>query len=152
MNDLPVEARSLNDEQLQRLIERGPEGLAGKQWDDLLDEWLRRAQPTSQPVVLGNMVLAPKPEAAPSEMLAASLYEDVPWFRRSGVNSGLLLLGLVFPPAMACVCGTLLTGDIFYNKVGDDGTLKRWSGANRVVAYVALGLQLVAVFYRLVIS
>ncbi|HEX2475602.1 MAG TPA: hypothetical protein VHK01_12695 [Lacipirellulaceae bacterium] len=35
-------------------------------------------------------------------------------------------------------CLVLVTGDIYYNKTGRDGTLKVWSGANKVIAFLLL--------------
>ncbi len=119
----------LSDQRLDDLIGEGPEGLAPELWQLLLEERHRRDA-----------------AAARGEYTA---YEDVPWIRRGGVNSRLLLLGLIFPPAMWCVCGTLVTGNVYTDERNVDGTLKRWSPWNRVVAFVVFGLQLVVVAVRM---
>jgi hypothetical protein len=69
-------------------------------------------------------------------------YASVPWLRRSSTNSGLLILHVV---TLGCVPFLLVTGDIYYDEVGDDGTLKVWSGANRVIAYLLLLAPLVLI-------
>lgn len=65
-------------------------------------------------------------------------YEDVVWYRRSGVNSLLVLLGLCCGPFILAVCVILLTGDVYYNKHDASGRLERWSTANKVVAVIIL--------------
>jgi hypothetical protein len=45
-------------------------------------------------------------------------------------------LGLL--PLLLMTCLVLVTGDIYYNKTGRDGTLKVWSGANKVIAFLLL--------------
>jgi len=75
-------------------------------------------------------------------------YEDVPWYRRSGVNSVLVALGLLFAPATGVVCWNLVTGDIYYRKRRPDGTLKTWSYANKVVAFLMLAAELVVFVIR----
>lgn len=68
-------------------------------------------------------------------------YDDVPWFRKSGFNSLLVVLGLCCGPFILAVCIILLTGDVYYNSYDENGRLKRWSFANKVVAVVILVLQ-----------
>jgi len=68
-------------------------------------------------------------------------YEDVPWFRKSGFNSLLVLLGLCCGPFILAVCIILLTGDVYYNTYDAQGRLNRWSFANKVVAVIILILQ-----------
>tara|TARA_R110002072_G_scaffold296980_1_gene469350 strand:+ start:414 stop:719 length:306 start_codon:yes stop_codon:yes gene_type:complete len=68
-------------------------------------------------------------------------YEDVPWFRKSGFNSLMVVLGLCCGPFILAVCIILLTGDVYYNTYDDQGRLNRWSFANKVVAVIILVLQ-----------
>ncbi len=72
-----------------------------------------------------------------------SHYTDVPWYRRSGTNSVFTLLGLLcFSPLLWFVCIVLMTGDIYYDKHQEDGTLKTWSFANKVIAWILLVVNL----------
>lgn len=75
-------------------------------------------------------------------------YENVPWFRRSGVNSVFVLVGFFCcSPFLWVTCIMLMTGDIYYNRQGPDGTLETWSVANKVVAWVLLLVNLAAVAF-----
>ena len=58
-------------------------------------------------------------------------YDDVPWFRRSGFNSLLVLLGLCCGPFILAVCIILLTGDVYYNSYDEHGRLKRCQSPTR---------------------
>jgi hypothetical protein len=59
-------------------------------------------------------------------------YADVPWYRRSDKNSQLALLGLcVCSPLLWFVCVMVLTGDIYYDKQREDGTLETWPLATK---------------------
>jgi hypothetical protein len=69
-------------------------------------------------------------------------YEDVPWFRRSSFNSLLCGLGLCIGPLVWWCCFNVLTGDVYYNQYEPDGSLKKWSGANKVAAVLILALNL----------
>lgn len=53
------------------------------------------------------------------------------------------MLGLCCGPFILAVCISLLTGDVYYNSYDENGRLKRWSFANKVVAVVILVLQVV---------
>jgi hypothetical protein len=73
-------------------------------------------------------------------------YAEVPWYRRSGVNSlfivaHLLTCGAV--PLILWVCINLVTGDVYYDKRTPDGELTVWSMANKVVAVVILVFNVV---------
>lgn len=69
-------------------------------------------------------------------------YSIVPWYRKSGTNSWFILLGLFIPPFIWVVAYMLATGDVFYNKTDNVGNLKKWSVANKVVAWIIIALQL----------
>jgi hypothetical protein len=65
-------------------------------------------------------------------------YEDVPWHRRSSVNTLFSFVGLtVFPPLVWWTCFNLITGDVYYN-VEHDGRLMTWSRPNKFVAALLL--------------
>ncbi|MEZ6184017.1 MAG: hypothetical protein R3F62_03285 [Planctomycetota bacterium] len=82
------------------------------------------------------------PEEQVKDRGPAERYEDVPWFRRNGVNSALVVVGLCCSPSLLVVCVVLLTGDVYVDRHDEDGRLKRWSVANKVVAFAILLLQL----------
>jgi RNA polymerase subunit RPABC4/transcription elongation factor Spt4 len=73
-------------------------------------------------------------------------YDNIPFLRRSGTNSAFVLGGLCcLPPLLWITCVMLLTGDVYYDERGDDGKLKTWSVANKVVAGVLLVLQVIGI-------
>lgn len=82
-------------------------------------------------------------------------YEAVPLYRRNGFCSAVLvthlvvgfmsnfvpligLLGIFTTIGVIAVCVIVLTGPVYYNKHNKDGTLKTWSGANKVAAVILL--------------
>lgn len=66
-------------------------------------------------------------------------YNIVPWYRKSGMSSWFVLLGwILFPPLIWIVAYALATGDIYYNKTEQNGNLKKWSKANKVVAWIII--------------
>jgi hypothetical protein len=75
-------------------------------------------------------------------------YADLLWYRKSGPNNVLMLvhvLSLGFIPLLLVTCCALVTGNIYYDKVDDQGHLKAWSGANRVVAFLFLIFSLLLI-------
>ena len=82
------------------------------------------------------------PESSPSASSSPghlTQYSDVAWYRRSGFASVMVVAGFVcFPPLLWAACIVLVTGDVYYNKHRDDGTLKTWSVANKIVACLIL--------------
>ncbi len=114
-----------------------------------------------------NPYAPPFTQASPSSTATAKeLYAKVPAIRRSGTCSALLVLGLLVafagPIALAstlasmgrvvltlvgvvlgapllAVCIVVLTGDVYYDQLQADGTLKKWSVGNKVVAALMLG-------------
>jgi hypothetical protein len=81
---------------------------------------------------------APMPQV---QAIAETQYRRVPWLRKSGTNTMFILLHLLtlgFLPLLVVTCIVLATGDIYYNKLETDGTLKTWSMANKVVAWLLL--------------
>jgi TRAP-type C4-dicarboxylate transport system permease large subunit len=86
---------------------------------------------------------------------AAELYRNLPLLRRGGVCTVIIAvhLGVLFTiPILAvftsigviAVCLSVLTGPVYYKKLRKDGTLKRWSNANKVAAVILLLLFLAA--------
>lgn len=68
-------------------------------------------------------------------------YRDVPWLRKSGTNTAILVLhvlALGILPFLLITCFVLITGDVYYNKTAPDGTLAVWSKANKVIAFLLL--------------
>ena len=75
-------------------------------------------------------------------------YNIVPWYRKSRINSWFVLLGLFIPPFIWFVAYMLATGNIFYNKVDNNGNLKKWSIANKIVAWIIIAVQLYSLVIR----
>jgi hypothetical protein len=74
-------------------------------------------------------------------------YQDVPWYRRSNVNSALVLthcltLGLL--PLGLVTCAVVLTGQVYYRKKDEGGYLRKWGPANKIAAIVLLAASLAA--------
>ena len=82
-------------------------------------------------------------------------YDDVPWYRKSTLNSIFVILslfGFVIPLAGLLIYITvysLITGDIYYNSLDKDQNLKKWSSGNRIVALIfgiLLLIRIIAMF------
>ena len=82
-------------------------------------------------------------------------YGAVPWYRRNGYCSAIILahlfmmccgagipvvglLGIFTTVGVIAICIVVLTGPVYYNKRRKDGSLKSWSGANKVAAVILL--------------
>ena len=77
-----------------------------------------------------------------------SAYKDVPWLRKSGTNSVFLILHVLtlgFLPLLLITCIVLVTGEIYYKQSESNGTLKTWSKANKVVAFLLLLAPLILI-------
>ena len=48
------------------------------------------------------------------------------------------LLGIFTTVGVITVCVTVLTGPVYYDRIGPDGTLAQWSRANKVAAVILL--------------
>lgn len=79
-------------------------------------------------------------------------YDDLQWYRRNDVMSILTIAALVgmcfgigWIPILP-VCISLATGDVYYKTRAPDGSLKRWHGANKVAAFVILGVNVLGLF------
>ena len=100
---------------------------------------------------LSNPYAAPPPIDG-ENVKQFSDYKQLPWYRRSGVNSGLILASILtcgLVPGTIVVCINALTGEIYFNKKDDQGNLKKWHWTNKVVAVLLLMLN-VAQLIRLV--
>lgn len=70
-------------------------------------------------------------------------YKDVPWYRRNSYCGVFVCLGIfIFPPFLWIVLYSLATGDIYFNKIEDGGGLKKWSRANKIVAWIFILIQI----------
>lgn len=67
-------------------------------------------------------------------------YARVPWYRRSGPVSAMVLLGLLIGFTLVAACVIVVSGPVYYPKLGADGRLKTWSVANKVAAIILLAL------------
>jgi len=74
-------------------------------------------------------------------------YEEVPWFRKNGINSAMVFLGLAIPPLIWLVAFNLITGEVYQNNYDNKGNLKTWSKVNKVVAWIILIVQVI-IFYK----
>lgn len=78
-------------------------------------------------------------------------YNSVPWYRKSGISSWFVLLGL-FSPSLWIVMYALITGDIYYKEARQDGNLKKWSVANKLVAWIFLIPNMLIIIFFLSIA
>ena len=72
---------------------------------------------------------------------AYASYAQVPLYRRSSIVGAITFLGLVFGPAILFTCFIVLTGDVYSDKVDQNGQLKKWSYGNKVAAIIILIVQ-----------
>ncbi len=68
-----------------------------------------------------------------------AMYKGLPWYRRDGPATALLLAGLV--PCVGAipllvVCFVRATGPIFVPRAGADGGLERWSDSRKLLAWL----------------
>jgi hypothetical protein len=64
-------------------------------------------------------------------------YYQVPWYRRSWVNNlfvALALFGCL--PLAFWTCFNLLSGDVYFDRQNEDGTLAKWGIVNKVWAFL----------------
>ena len=95
------------------------------------------AAPAPPPLPLSYATPVVGPDA---DMSAAEQYALVPWYRRSGFVSLLVIFGLCIGLTLIPACILVLTGPVYYPKVGPDGRLRTWSVLNKVVAVILLVL------------
>ena len=79
-------------------------------------------------------------------------YAEVPWYRRSSVNSFFILINILTAgrvPLILWTCINLLSGDIYYKSKDKQGHLKKWSVGNKVVAVLILATNIWVIFYSL---
>ena len=82
-------------------------------------------------------------------------YNDVPWYRRNGFCSGIIvahvivmflggcvplvnILGFFTTLGVIAICIVVLTGPVYYDKRRKDGTLRTWSVWNKGAAVILL--------------
>lgn len=68
-------------------------------------------------------------------------YKEVPFIRKSGINSLMIFFGLFIPLLILVPCYVLITGDVYENNYDKEGNLKKWSSANRYVAIFIVAVQ-----------
>ncbi len=98
-----------------------------------VDESAQFCQKCGTPIRTGS--------SAPTPPSIEDRYNSLPWYRRSGPASALVLLGLVplvGSITLLIVCIVLVSGGIYYRKARENGELKKWSVANTVVAWLLL--------------
>lgn len=72
-------------------------------------------------------------------------YNQLPWYRKSGVNSGLILASILtcgLFPGIFIVCIVLSTGEVYFNKKNEQGYLKKWHWGNKIIAILLLLLNI----------
>lgn len=85
-------------------------------------------------------------------------YKDLPWYRKSDTSSWLVLLGAIFFPFLWIVLYALITGNIYYDERLRDGSLRKWSLGNKVIAWflvfpsVLLGLFGLTLVFALILN
>ena len=87
---------------------------------------------------------------APSGAQGYKDYSQVPWYRKSSVNSIFILISLIscgWVPGILAVCIIVLSGDVYSSARDDQGYLKKWGPANKVAACVLLLINIIALLY-----
>ena len=80
-------------------------------------------------------------------------YEDVHWNRKSWFNGLLALFGFLgFSPLLWWCCINLITGDIYYNSYDEQGNLRKWSKANKVVAFILLAINILWILWIIILT
>src|SRR3990170_6170533 len=91
--------------------------------------------------MIGDLAVCPHCKAEFEIRPPYMTYEQVPWYRRSGVNSVFILVHILTGgcvPFILWTCVNLVTGDIYYKKKDAAGYLQTRSFANKVVAVAIL--------------
>jgi hypothetical protein len=74
-------------------------------------------------------------DAGSKERGRYTAFSQVPWYRRGDVNNLFVFLGMAgCLPLTAWTCWNLLTGDVYYNHLDEDGYLARWGIVNKLWA------------------
>lgn len=79
---------------------------------------------------------------------ARKLYSELPWYRKSEVNSALMIVHLVtfgLLPLLLVTCLALVSGDIYHKQLDEQGNLRTWSLPNKILAYTFLAGPIVLV-------
>ena len=85
-----------------------------------------------------------------SQSLSYQDYKNVPWYRKSSINSFFIVLTILsggFFPGTLLVCTFVLTGDIYYKHHDKDGNLNTWSWGNKVAAVMLLLITFIYLGY-----
>jgi len=93
----------------------------------------------------------PEEELATKQGSLTLRYEDVHWNRKSWFNGLLAFLGFfLFSPLLWWCCINLITGEIYYDSYDEYGKLRKWSIANKVVAFVLLAINILLIIFVIV--
>jgi hypothetical protein len=96
-----------------------------------------------------NPYEAPRPVSL-TQADVSQLYLQLPWYRKSPYVSIFVFVGLCCSPAILAVCVIVLTGDVYYNQPDPaSGGLKKWSYANKVLAFIILAIQILVFAARI---
>ena len=82
----------------------------------------------------------------------ATSYAQVPWYRRSSVNTAFIIIGFLtkgYLPLALVTCVLVLTGDVYYKEKDQHGALRKWSKANKFAAIILLALNAWLLWYVL---
>lgn len=72
-------------------------------------------------------------------------YSEVPWYRRSSVNTAFIVVGIGSKgviPLTLLTCVLVLTGEIYYKEPDSAGHLRAWSNGNKVAAIIILAANI----------
>lgn len=81
-------------------------------------------------------------------------YSNVPYLRLSGTNTVFILIHILSGgtiPLLLITCIVLVTGNVYYNRHDEQGNLKVWSTANKVIAFGILTVTSAYLGYILVL-
>lgn len=87
--------------------------------------------------------------ATPPPKTMKQQYAEVPFYRRNGLVSFIVLLGFFTGLPLIIVCIIAATGDVYNPSLGDDGKLLKWGSANRYIAIMLLFVWGAVVVYSI---
>lgn len=126
----------VTDEQIKALIASGNLSADDLAWCEGMAEW-KPIREITELSVRPRQTESSQDQSKNKTPTEYYNYEEVPWFRRSGINSLFVILGIFcIPPLLLFTVVMLITGDVYYNKYSQNGTLKKWSVANKVIAVI----------------
>lgn len=100
--------------------------------------------PSAPPIIPYATPVGPLPG-----MPVGMQYDLVPWYRKSGFVSSLVVIGVILGLPLLAACILVVTGPVYFPRLGRDGRLKTWGPANKVVAAVLLAAWLATFAIRM---